>query len=609
MPASPCCALPGSGKILKTELRQWFTSGSAPLLVRDPLPASAAVPQHASPAQLDLVQAAGQLARLLGGQLHVQPAAGLGISWGSDVHAQLAYILVLGVAAKIQVEAAQLLDHAGLQHLVVACLERVEPHHTQGLEAVMEKRNATVVVVQLQPAALWTSNDMLIRSSLAAARDLLPPFAAVLYSDTTPTLVTMPASPVVVTHAAPVMPSARQGPSVESVTATIKSTLLGLLGHANARDISLDEPLMAAGLISTLAVQLTIQLEAAFGRELPGTLVFDYPSIRELANFLVSQPSSAATSVGATAPRCTEQKTRLANVVIQHVCSLVGIDGAELNGTTPLMAAGLTSTLAVQLVSALEGAFGAELPGTLVFDYPSADEIAEFVLDNLISAAQQGPAPVSTNTTQQTLLESIIVEQVAALVGSGEQIGTAMPLMAAGLTSSMAVELVSALEVVLGTELPGTLVFDYPSAAEIAAFVLANDWAPTFAAANMEQTALLPVPPPAAAIGHVVDAAAPQPVCAITASAHSVPGGKLVWQEVMGSDRITCVPLERWDVEAAPTDNPRGGFSWIYITNSFSFPGFHCIDSHLTPSYALSTCLPSICRAQPAVWVILARRG
>ena len=50
-----------------------------------------------------------------------------------------------------------------------------------------------------------------------------------------------------------------------------------------------------------------------------------------------------------------------------------------------------------------------------------------------------------------------------------------------------------------------------------------------------------------------------RPLCAITSSSHSVPGGQLSFQPgTAGNDRIGMVPLERWDVELAPADNPAG---------------------------------------------------
>lgn len=48
-------------------------------------------------------------------------------------------------------------------------------------------------------------------------------------------------------------------------------------------------------------------------------------------------------------------------------------------------------------------------------------------------------------------------------------------------------------------------------------------------------------------------------VCTITAAAHAVPGGQLSLQPAYsGNDRISVVPLERWDVQLPAADNPSG---------------------------------------------------
>jgi acyl transferase domain-containing protein len=47
---------------------------------------------------------------------------------------------------------------------------------------------------------------------------------------------------------------------------------------------------------------------------------------------------------------------------------------------------------------------------------------------------------------------------------------------------------------------------------------------------------------------------AERPLCVITASACSAPGGNLAPQSTKGNDRITLVPLERWDVGPPPAD-------------------------------------------------------
>lgn len=270
-----------------------------------------------------------------------------------------------------------------------------------------------------------------------------------------------------------------------------------------------------------------------------------------------------------------QQEASAIALVLQQVAQMLGGATGDVAADEPLMAAGLTSTLAVQLTQRLEGVVGSELPGTLVFDYPSASEIAAFlVAEGLLPSSGTGASAPAASALhpaaaappaahQRAMLAELVLREVASLSGGAAgDVAADEPLMAAGLTSALAVQLVSALEAAVGAELPGTLVFDYPTAAEIADFMLAEGLAPAAAAvaAVVPLPAQLVVPAPVAEI--VQEPAAARPLCAITAAAHAVPGGSLTFQPgSAGNDRITPVPLERWDVEASPADSPGG--EWL----------------------------------------------
>jgi acyl carrier protein len=71
----------------------------------------------------------------------------------------------------------------------------------------------------------------------------------------------------------------------EAARAAVRQTVQGVLGGA----VSEDEPLMAAGLDSLGAVELRNSLESSLGLQLPSTLMFDYPSIAAISDFVCSQ--------------------------------------------------------------------------------------------------------------------------------------------------------------------------------------------------------------------------------------------------------------------------------------------------------------------------------
>ena len=140
---------------------------------------------------------------------------------------------------------------------------------------------------------------------------------------------------------------------------------------------------------------------------------------------------------------------RKAAVQAQVQEAVRSIMGADISADEPLMAAGLDSLGAVELKNSLEGRLGLQLPGTLVFDYPSASAIAAYVETLLPEAAaeedeedEEGEAgaewaisPLAPRGLAGALPEGTVV----ALVGMSSrsaQVGV-WPAGLAGLTGSV----------------------------------------------------------------------------------------------------------------------------------------------------------------------------
>ena len=66
------------------------------------------------------------------------------------------------------------------------------------------------------------------------------------------------------------------------------------------------------------------------------------------------------------------------------------IMGADISSEAPLMTAGLDSLGAVGLRKELATLSGLDLPATLIFDYPSAEGIAEYLASQITAASSQG---------------------------------------------------------------------------------------------------------------------------------------------------------------------------------------------------------------------------
>ena len=104
-------------------------------------------------------------------------------------------------------------------------------------------------------------------------------------------------------------------------------------------------------------MQLTSRLEDRLGVPLPATLVFDYPSVRDMSLYLQSlAPQSSAAPAAATAVHAVTHQAaaaggvaaavavadrrQMATLVQEVVVGLLGEDGATLDAATPLLSAG-----------------------------------------------------------------------------------------------------------------------------------------------------------------------------------------------------------------------------------------------------------------------------
>ena len=73
--------------------------------------------------------------------------------------------------------------------------------------------------------------------------------------------------------------------SHEVVSAQVQTALKSIIGES----ISLEEPLMSAGLDSLGSVEFANVLSRRFGMQMPGTLVFDYPTVNAVSAYLHSK--------------------------------------------------------------------------------------------------------------------------------------------------------------------------------------------------------------------------------------------------------------------------------------------------------------------------------
>ena len=203
----------------------------------------------------------------------------------------------------------------------------------------------------------------------------------------------------------------------------------------------------------------------------------------------------------------------------------------------------------MELRNSLQAALGLTLPGTLVFDYPTAAAVAARCHEQLAAAAAAAGAASGAAATASTPAgpsqEDMLAAVDAALqsVAGIEGLPPDAPLVAAGLDSLAAVELRNELQAALGVTLPGTAIFDYPTPAALAAFLCQQLAAAAGAAAAAQHSAAMLAAPSAGGALAAVDRA--RLVVTVDASAARLSAPSV--SSLQDSCRVT--PFARWDAD------------------------------------------------------------
>lgn len=140
---------------------------------------------------------------------------------------------------------------------------------------------------------------------------------------------------------------------------------------------------------------------------------------------VAAQSSSAASLPGTAAP---SQELVLGQVQ----AALQGALGGRLGVDEPLMSAGLDSLGSVEFANILSRQFGMQMPGTLVFDYPTVNAVSAYLYDKLAALA---PPAAAADTESAAQIQAQAAVSLPPPMPAGpkqhQQASTAVAIMAA----------------------------------------------------------------------------------------------------------------------------------------------------------------------------------
>ncbi|QUJ69465.1 SDR family NAD(P)-dependent oxidoreductase (plasmid) [Photobacterium sp. GJ3] len=209
--------------------------------------------------------------------------------------------------------------------------------------------------------------------------------------------------------------TANAGADTSDVLARLKQVTASVL-ELNQSDLSDDKGFADYGVDSITGVELVNQINDAFGINLKTTVIFDYPNIRGLANFLVSEkivafaPSDEATA-GEKAFSAVDSQ-EIVQKLKELVSTAMEMSVQDVSEDKGFADYGVDSITGVELVNRVNDEFGVTLKTTAIFDYPDIRRLAA----HLRSIEETTPIKLPATSRPMTLPQS--AAQAAAIASA-----------------------------------------------------------------------------------------------------------------------------------------------------------------------------------------------
>ncbi|UUM22231.1 SDR family NAD(P)-dependent oxidoreductase [Mycoavidus sp. SF9855] len=187
--------------------------------------------------------------------------------------------------------------------------------------------------------------------------------------------------------------------SLKTLQEELTKTLAEVL-YLEYTEIDAEYPFVELGLDSITGVEWAQLINQSFGLSLPVTRLYDYPTIRRLAEHLLpmvlSVPAGSLANhetstdimdspVLETGSNRSESLKSLQEKLTKSLAEVLYLECAEIDTEYPFVELGLDSITGVEWAQLINQSFGLSLPVTRLYDYPTIRRLAEHLSPMVLS--------------------------------------------------------------------------------------------------------------------------------------------------------------------------------------------------------------------------------
>jgi polyketide synthase PksN len=188
-----------------------------------------------------------------------------------------------------------------------------------------------------------------------------------------------------------IIPHSNGAFSINSLQEELSESLAeALLMQRNEVDI--DKKFIDIGLDSITGVEWIQAINTQYGLTVPATKVYDYPTIRDFAQFLEKELQKEGRSLkqpiigSAPEPICQKSIsiTSLQEELSASLADALLMQRSDIDNDQKFIEMGLDSIVGVEWIQVVNQQYGIAIPATKIYDYPTISEFAEFLSNELI---------------------------------------------------------------------------------------------------------------------------------------------------------------------------------------------------------------------------------